>query len=88
MLDRSQMVSLTGLDYRELSRSAFAGIVSFVATSLLRRIMPASGRWEEILLLTAATILWGAVIWIVLHITGSRLPGELWARLQRKPHSL
>jgi putative peptidoglycan lipid II flippase len=88
MLDRTKMVSLSGLDYRELARSAFAAVGGFAAIFLLRRIMPISGRWNEILLLTAATLLWGAVVWVVLHITGSRLPRELWARFQRKPNSL
>lgn len=84
MLDRRKMVSLSGLEYKELGKSAIAAIAGFAAISLLRRIMPASGRWKDLLLLFVATLLWAAVVGAVLHITGSLLPRELWSRFRRK----
>jgi putative peptidoglycan lipid II flippase len=85
MLDRRKMVSLSGLEYRELVRSGVAAAAGLGAISLLRQVLPASGRWKDATLLLAATILWAAVATAVLKVTGSNLPNQLVGRFQRKP---
>jgi putative peptidoglycan lipid II flippase len=84
MLDRRKMVSLSGLQFAELAKSAAAAVASFAAIFVLRRVMPASGRWKDLLLLLVATLLWAAVSAAVLKATGSKLPELLLARFRRK----
>jgi putative peptidoglycan lipid II flippase len=85
MLHRRGLVDLSGLEYKELASSAAAAIAGFAAIDLVRRIMPAAGgRWKDLLLLSAATAVWGAVSVAVLKVTGSRLPGQLMGRFRSK----
>jgi putative peptidoglycan lipid II flippase len=84
MLDRRKMVSLSGLEFREIGRSAAAAAASFGAIYGLRRAMPASGRWQDAALLAAATAAWAGVAFAVLKATGSGLPEQLLGRVRRK----
>ncbi len=85
MLDRRKMVFLSGLEYKELGRSALAAVAGFGAIYLVRRVMPASGRWRDFLLLLVATAAWAGICAAVLKATGSNLPNQLVARFARKP---
>lgn len=80
MLDRRGMARLNGLDYRELWKAAFAAMISFAAIATLRHYVDARGRWQDLLLLAAATIIWGAVAALALKLTGSALPSQLLSR--------
>jgi putative peptidoglycan lipid II flippase len=88
MLDRRRMVNLSGLEHREIGKSALAAIVSYIALHLLRRAMPTTGRWQDLALLAAATLIWIAMATIVLKLTGSQLPDQLWSRFRRKSEPL
>lgn len=84
MLDRRKMVGLSGLQFVELGRSALAAIAASGAIYLVRRAMPASGRWKDLFLLLVATAVWAAVSGGVLKATGSDLPSQLLARFGRR----
>jgi putative peptidoglycan lipid II flippase len=85
MLHRRKMVRLSGLEFKELGRSAFAALTAFGAIYLVGRAIPATGgRWNDGMLLLAATAAWVAVSTVVLQLTGSNLPKQLLARF-RKP---
>ncbi len=86
LLHRRGMVSLAGLEYRELARAALAAVAGFTAISLVRRAMPpAGGRWQDLALLLVATAAWAVVSAAVLRASGSRLPNQLLARFGKKP---
>ncbi|AXC12829.1 integral membrane protein MviN [Acidisarcina polymorpha] len=87
MLDRRKMVKLSGLEFPELARSLLATVISYAAICLLRKVMPLSGRWGDLLLLLVATALWAAVAFSVLKVTGSQLPNQVLARIRNKPIS-
>jgi putative peptidoglycan lipid II flippase len=84
MLDRRKMVRLSGLEFPELARSAVAAVAAFGAIYAVRRVLPASGRWQDLLLLLAATVVWISVAVAVLKASGSELPNQLMARFRKK----
>jgi len=84
LLDRRGMVSLAGLEYRELGRSLVASIVSFVPLIALRHFVTSTSRLHEALLLVAATIVWLAVAGGMLKLTGSALPDQLMSRFLKR----
>jgi putative peptidoglycan lipid II flippase len=84
LLDRGRLVPLRGLDWKELARSATAMVLSFLALAALRRLSPHAGsRAGELLVLVASLLVWVAVCWAVLRLTGSALPRQLTARFRR-----
>ncbi|MBV8673632.1 MAG: virulence factor MviN [Acidobacteriaceae bacterium] len=83
LLDRNGMVPLRGLEYPELVRSIVAAAISFAALTGLHRLLPATTRFEELLLLMAATLAWIAIAAGVLKLTGSALPAQLLARFSK-----
>jgi putative peptidoglycan lipid II flippase len=88
MLHRRRMVSLAGLDGRELARSLAAAVISCAALLLLRLILlkgvSTPSRLHELLVLVLAAILWAAIAGGVLKLTGSALPGQFLNRLRRR----
>jgi len=84
LLDRRKMVSLSGLEFQEVGRSAIAAAASFAAIYGLRRVMPASGRWQDAAFLAAATAAWLGAALVALKATGSELPNQLQGRFMRK----
>jgi putative peptidoglycan lipid II flippase len=87
LLHRRKMVALSGLEFKELGRSAFAALAAFGAIYLVTRAMPAArgGRWNDLLLLLVATAAWLAVSAAILQLTGSDLPRQLIARFRKSP---
>jgi putative peptidoglycan lipid II flippase len=86
LLHQRKLAALSGLEFKELARSAFAALAGFGAIYLLNRAMPpASGRWNDLLLLAAGTAAWFAVSAAVLQFTGSDLPRQLIARFRKSP---
>ena len=83
LLHRRGMVPLQGLEFWELGRSLLAGIVSLGVIYLLRRLVPAAGRIQDLLLVGAATAVWLLVAGLLLRITGSALPGQVLSRFRK-----
>jgi putative peptidoglycan lipid II flippase len=85
MLDRRKMVRLSGLEVKELARSAIAALAGFGVIYLVSRAMPpAGGRWNDLLLLVVATTAWLAVSAAVLQLSGSNLPKQLIGRFKKQ----
>lgn len=84
LLHRRHMVSLASLDFAELGRCLAAGAINLVLLSQLSRLFTAKGRMEDLLLLTAGTVIWLAVSWATLYFTGSKLPNQLLRRFRKK----
>jgi putative peptidoglycan lipid II flippase len=80
LLHRRGMVSLGGLDYGEIARGLLAGLVSLAALVALRHFVHTTSRLWELALLAGAFVVWVAVSFAVLRVSGSSLPGELRAR--------
>jgi putative peptidoglycan lipid II flippase len=84
LLSRAGLVSLEGLDWEELARSLAAMGLSLLGLLALRRVSPhTSSRLGELILLLGSLVVWGALCAAVLRVTGSKLPGQLRARLKR-----
>jgi putative peptidoglycan lipid II flippase len=85
MLHRCKMVALSGLEFKELARSAIAALAGFAVIYLVNRAMPPSGgRWNDLLLLSVATTAWLAASAAVLQLTGSSLPKQLISRFRKQ----
>ncbi len=83
LLDRRGMVPLGGLAWAELLRSLAAAAVSSAALVALRRALPVTlSRLEEGVLLAASAVVWVAICFAVLQLTGSELPAQLAKRLR------
>jgi len=88
LLHQRKMVALSGLQFKELARSAIAALAGFGSIYLVERLMPpAGGRWNDLLLLVAATVAWTAVSAAVLQLTGSDLPRQLIVRFRSRSTS-
>jgi putative peptidoglycan lipid II flippase len=83
LLDRRRMVSLAGLDYKEIGRAAVAGLVALAALLAIRHFVHTTSRLWELALLAAAMVVWIGVSVAVLRLSGSALPGQLRARWAR-----
>ncbi len=84
MLHRRGVVSLSGIEYLELTRSLLAAVVSLAAIHLLRHFVAARGRLQDLVLLIAATVLWLVLAGLILRFTGSKLPAQMLARFGRR----
>jgi len=84
LLDRRRMVSLNGLEYRELLRSIVAAGVAYCALVVLRHFALTTSRLRELVLLLVATAVWVAVSAAALKLMGSALPRQLMSRMGQK----
>jgi putative peptidoglycan lipid II flippase len=84
LLHWRRMVSLGGLQYGELLRSAVAAGAVWAALTALRHFTPTTSRVRELELLFVGAAIWVGISAGVLKITGSALPGELLSRLKTK----
>ena len=84
LLDRRKMVPFRGLEFAEIARSLLAAGIGYAALIALRRFMPGStSRLYELALVIVATVVWMGVSVLVLKISGSSLPNEIYSRLSR-----
>ena len=81
LLHRSKLARVTGLEWGELARSLAAAIASYAGIyALLRFVHLAHSHRNDVLLLALSSIVWLALCWAVLAITGSKLPKQLLSR--------
>jgi len=85
LLNRTRLVPLRGLQWRELARSLFTALVSFAALAGLGHLVPVHGG----LALNAAYILVGSVLWLgicyaLLTLLGSSLPHTVFGRFLKR----
>jgi putative peptidoglycan lipid II flippase len=85
LLHRRRMVSLAGLDYRELWRCLAAAVVSGAAvwTAIfgVSRLLPGHTRWMDAAELLAGSVLWLVIAGWLLDRLGSALPRTALKRL-------
>ena len=83
LLHRRRMVSLAGLDRPELGRALLAAVVSLAGVTLLLHALPHARSQTyvgDLIALAAGGVLWVALCYGVLHLTGSALPRQLRSR--------
>jgi putative peptidoglycan lipid II flippase len=82
LLHRRKLVRISGLEGAELARSLLAAIISLVGATACVRLLPLHrGRIGEIILISAATLIWAALCAITLRVTGSKLLTQLRSRI-------
>ena len=75
LLHRRRMVSLAELDFAEIGRALLASILAGLLLIVLRLQQPAvHGKIATLLVVGAFSLVWAAVVFGVLHLSGSRLP--------------
>ncbi|MEO6829387.1 MAG: lipid II flippase MurJ, partial [Acidobacteriaceae bacterium] len=83
LLHFKRLVSWGGLEYGELARSLGAALLSFAALFGVVKILPHAGTFpHDLLALFLGSAVWMGVAWLVLRVTGSRLPQQLTSRLR------
>jgi putative peptidoglycan lipid II flippase len=83
LLHRRRMVSLGGLDRPELGRAVLAAVVSLGGVLLLLHVLPNARSQTyvgDLVALAAGGVLWVALCYGVLQVTGSALPRQLRSR--------
>jgi putative peptidoglycan lipid II flippase len=84
LLSRKGLVPLAGLEFGELGRSLLAALLSAAALVALVRVLPTAGRFgADAVTICIGTVVWAAVSYCVLRMSGSALPGTVLARLRR-----
>ena len=84
LLHWRRMVSLGGLQYGELLRSAVAAGAVCAALTAMRHFAPTTSRVRELELLFAGIAIWVGISAAVLKMTGSTLPEELLSRFRQR----
>lgn len=85
LLHFKRLVAWSGLEYSELARSLSAAVVAFAALDGVVHILPRAGMFRhDLLQLTCGTVAWMATAWLVLHVTGSKLPQQLTRRFRSR----
>ncbi len=81
LLHQRKMVSLRGLEYAELLRSMLAAAVVYAALKAMLHFAHTTSRLRELGLLVVGTVLWFGISALVLKLTGSALPEQLFSRM-------
>jgi putative peptidoglycan lipid II flippase len=89
LLHQRRMVSLASLDYAEIGRCLLAALAGGVAVGLsfgwlsgvLLHALPGQSRWIDVAVLVAGSVLWLAIVKVVLEKAGSALPRVTMQRL-------
>jgi putative peptidoglycan lipid II flippase len=84
LLNRRRMVPLAGLNRPELARSLLAAAVSFAGTTLLVWALPHAQTPTyvgDLLAIAVGGLVWAALGYAVLRLTGSTLPAQMRKRL-------
>jgi putative peptidoglycan lipid II flippase len=83
LLHKRRLVSLAQIEWPEIARALLAAIVAYVAALSLARALPPIPSYKgDILTIAAGSIAWAIAAYVILTITGSKLPAQV---LRRKP---
>jgi putative peptidoglycan lipid II flippase len=83
LLHRKRLVSLLHLEYAETGRALLAALIALLATYGLAHALPvATTHRGDALTLAAGTVAWAIAAFVVLSITGSKLPAQIMRRKQ------
>ncbi len=89
LLSRARLARLSGVHWGEVARALAAAVA---AGALAKAAVWLLARWlvglpamaADLLFITLGTLLWFAIGWLVLRVTGSSLPQEIALRLRRR----
>ena len=80
-LSRRSLVPLAGIETGEMGKALAAAIAGFGgAAACVRLLRVPHGHGGDVLMIAAATLLWGGLCYGVLRATGSRLPNQILRR--------
>jgi len=78
LLHRFRLVSVANLEFGELARAAVAAAFAFSATTAAVRFVPhRAGYRGDVIILVVGTVVWAALCFAVLQLSGSKLIGQL-----------
>jgi putative peptidoglycan lipid II flippase len=82
LLHKRRLVSLAGLELPELARSLAAAIIGFAGAYATARLLPVKhSHTGDLIVIAAATFVWGMLTIITLQLTGSSLLRQLRSRV-------
>ncbi len=85
LLHRNRLVSIASLDYPEVARAALAAVAAFAISYAVVSLAPyPSGHFGDTLAVTAGTLAWALAGAAALHLTGSRLPHQIYTQLRTR----
>lgn len=83
LLHRKRLVLFPDLEFPELLRALIAAIIAFIAAyGLTHTLRPTTTHLGDIITITLGSIAWLLATFVILTLTGSKLPGQI---LRRKP---
>jgi putative peptidoglycan lipid II flippase len=81
LLHKKRLVSLTHLEFAELSRALLASLVAFAATAATVHFMPPVTTLRgDMVMIAVGSIAWAVAASLTLVITGSKLPAQILRR--------
>jgi putative peptidoglycan lipid II flippase len=84
LLQRKRLVSLHHLEFGELGRALLGAFIAYIAAAGLVHALPViRGHKGDLLTITAGTIAWTIAALIILVITRSKLPAQIFRRKAR-----
>jgi putative peptidoglycan lipid II flippase len=82
LLNRRKLVRLSGLELRELSGALLAAVISFTGAAAVVHLIPLRhSHVRDLLIIAAATLVWAALCFATLHLTGSKLLNQIRSRI-------
>ena len=80
LLHKFRLVSIACLDYAELARATIAATAAFGAVILFQHLQllgTSRGYIPDLILITLSSLVWAAIAFAILRLTGSKLPQQL-----------
>jgi putative peptidoglycan lipid II flippase len=83
LLHRKRLVLVPDLEFPELGRALIAAVIAFIAAyGLSHTLRPVTTHLGDLVTITAGSLAWLLAAFVILRITGSKLPAQI---LRRKP---
>jgi putative peptidoglycan lipid II flippase len=83
LLHRKRLVSLAHLEFGEMSRALVAAVIAWIAAYGLVHAMPVVHTHPgDVLVIAAGSVAWAVAAWVMLLVTGSKLPAQVLRRGQ------
>jgi putative peptidoglycan lipid II flippase len=83
LLHRKRLVLLPDLEFAELLRALIAALIAFIATyGLAHTLRPVTTHLGDIVTIAAGSLAWLLAAFVILTVTGSKLPAQVLRRKQ------
>jgi putative peptidoglycan lipid II flippase len=81
LLHKRRLVSLAHLEFAELARALLAALLGYIAAfGLVRALPPVTTHTGDLLIIASGSIAWAIAVYVILTITGSKLPAQILRR--------